>query len=255
VSLSVGSVYTISCFVKSTSGSNTNFRLFGCNLITSSNQTANNEWQKFSFTFTADSNTSHGISRDSSNNNADLLVWGMQLEASTYPTSYIPTTSASATRVADACLTASVPSLIGQSEGVLFIDFNKTASLASSLFILSNIAGTTVNSYKNSIYIFIIADSALAVDGYINDVSQFNFALGAISVGRHKIALAYKANDFALYIDGVLVGTDTSGSVPAMNYLTIGGGADVGNQSQSVNQAALFKTRLTNAELASLTTI
>jgi hypothetical protein len=183
------------------------------------------------------------------------LAYGAQLEASSYPTSYIPTTSSSATRVADECLTASVPSLIGQSEGVLFIDFNKIASLANSYFILSNIAGTTAGSYQNGMYIFQLENSAFVCDGFVSNTQQFGFTLSPLSLGRHKIALAYKANDFAIYIDGVLAGTDTSGSVPAMNYLTIGGGADVGSQAQLVNQVALFKTKLTNSELISLTTI
>jgi hypothetical protein len=172
-----------------------------------------------------------------------------------YATSYIKTTSASATRVADACLTASVTSLIGQTEGVMFIDFNKTASLANSFFILSNIAGTNAASYFNSIYLFQISNSGFVSDGFVSNVQQFGFTAGPLSVGRHKLAIAYKANDFALYIDGVLAGTDTSGSLPTMNYLTIGGGGDVGDQSQSVNQVALFKTKLTNAELIALTTL
>jgi hypothetical protein len=181
--------------------------------------------------------------------------WGFQVENSSYPTSYIPTTSASATRVADACLTASVTSLIGQTEGVMFIDFNKTASLANSFFLLSNTAGTTAGSYQNGMYIFPLENSALVCDGFMGNVQQFGFTLSPLSIGRHKIAVAYKANDFAIYVDGVLAGTDTSGTVPQMNYLTIGGGADVGGQSQSVNQVALFKTKLTNAELIALTTL
>jgi len=187
--------------------------------------------------------------------NKQVYVWGFQCEASSYPTSYIPTTSSSATRVADACLTASVPSLIGQSEGVLFIDFNRNNVLANSFFILSNIAGTTAGSYSNGIYLFQIQNGDFVSDGFVSNVQQFGFNGGPLSLGRHKMALAYKANDFALYIDGVLVGTDTSGSVPTMNYLTIGGGADVSNQSQSVNQVAVFKTKLTNSELIALTTL
>jgi hypothetical protein len=225
-------------------------------------ESVGNGWYRVSFTKTLVAGTtyfniflSNGTTYTYSGSNQSIYIWGAQYEASSYFTSYIPTTSASATRVADACLTASVTSLIGQSEGVLFVDFNKTASLANSFFILSNIAGTTVGSYQNSIYIYPIENSALACDGFVGNVSQFGFYLSPLSIGRHKIALAYKVNDFAIYVDGVLAGTDTSGTVPQMNYLTIGGGADVGGQSQSVNQVALFKTKLTNADLIALTTI
>ena len=50
-------------------------------------------------------------------------LWGAQLEAGSYPTSYIPTTSASVTRNSDAIFKTGISSLIGQTEGVAFIDF------------------------------------------------------------------------------------------------------------------------------------
>ena len=40
-----------------------------------------------------------------------------------------------------------------------------------------------------------------------------------------------------------------------MNYLTLSGAIDGGPVANLINQAVLFKTRLTNAELASLTTL
>ncbi len=184
-----------------------------------------------------------------------ILAWGAQLEVGAYATSYIPTLGAAVTRGADACLTASVPSLIGQTEGTMFIEFERKSLAADSFFILSNVAGTTGNSYQNSIYIYQLASSTIVVEGYISNVQQFGFTTSALSVGTHKVAIAYKANDFALYIDGVQIGTDTSGNVTAMNFLTIGGGADVANHTQAVSQALLFKTRLSNSSLAELTSL
>jgi hypothetical protein len=188
------------------------------------------------------------------NGTSGVYIFGAQVETSAaYATSYIPTLGASVTRVADAALTASVPSLIGQTEGTLFVEFERLQQLENSFFILSNIAGTTSASYFNSVYIFQIGNGNLICDVFVSNVQQVGFNTAALSVGRHKIAFTYKANDFALYVDGVQVATDTSGSVPAMNFLTIGGGADVPLQAQAVNQALLFKTRLTNAQLAELT--
>ena len=68
------------------------------------------------------------------------------------------------------------------------------------------------------------------------------------------MALAYKANDFAFYVNGVSRGTDTSGSVPATSRLQITNTV-LGSGDGKTNQAILFPTRLTNAELASLPTI
>jgi len=251
-----GGMSVIFDFDTQTFGTPTNYSNFTS--ISATYQSYGNGWYRLNLTGTTATSTTYyyvlGSLVDSFAVNAYL--WGAQVEASSYATSYIgPTTSSSATRVADACISASIPSLIGQSEGVMFIDFNKTASLANSFFILSNIAGTSPASYFNSIYLFQISNSAFVSDCFVSNTQQFGFTLSPLSLGRHKIALAYKANDFAIYIDGVLAGTDTSGSVPSMNYLTIGGGADVGDQSQSVNQVALFKTKLTNSELIALTTL
>jgi hypothetical protein len=198
----------------------------------------------------ASSEISIGLSTTTTGN---AFIYGAQLEAGAYATSYIPTLGASVTRVVDAALTASVPSLIGQTEGTLFVDFNRTDNNAASFFMISTIAGTTAASSQNSLYIFQIANGNLVCDGFVSNVQQFGFSRSPLSLGTHKIALAYKANDFALYVDGVQVATDTSGSVPAMNFLNLSNSVDGGPQMNYVNQALLFKTRLTNAQLAELT--
>jgi hypothetical protein len=51
----------------------------------------------------------------------NLHLWGAQLEAGAYPTSYIPTTTATVTRNADAISKTGISDLIGQTEGVLFL--------------------------------------------------------------------------------------------------------------------------------------
>jgi hypothetical protein len=187
------------------------------------------------------------------------FVYGVQLEENaSYPTSYIPTYGTSASRAKDSALTLSVPDLIGQTEGTWYVEYTRNSLVESSYMVLSNIAGTTAGSYQNGIYLFHLNNLGgnFVSDGFISNVIQFGFVKsGGLSLGKHKLAIAYAQNDVTLYIDGVQIGTDTSANIPAMNFLTIGGGADVTGHRQSVNQALLFKTRLTNAELAALTTI
>jgi hypothetical protein len=220
-----------------------------------------NEWYRVTITKTSpalDSVSGIGVSDGNSFNGVvgtNIYIYGAQLEASSYPTSYIPTTSASATRVADACFKTGISSLIGQSEGVLFSDFvcNGFQDYGTPLCINDN-------SVSNSIWLTTFGDGTLRGEVYaISGGVQATFSMSGGVVGqRYKMALAYKANDFAMYINGTQIGTDSSGSVPPnlsrVDYdFTIP--SSYSNSLLKINQAALFKTRLTNAELASLTTL
>ena len=73
--------------------------------------------------------------------------------------------------------------------------------------------------------------------------------------GRHKVAFAYKANDFIAYVDGVQLGADTSGTIPSCSNVYIGTHEASSTQplEGGVTQAILFPTRLTNDQLEELT--
>ena len=187
-----------------------------------------------------------------------LFLFGAQLETGAYATSYIPTTTAAVTRLADACSKTGISSLIGQTEGTLFAEGSA----------ISTGSGTGLN---DSGYLFAISDNTLdnqisirlyPFDGnyYLQVRSGGAFVVGTTytptSVGQNvKIAIAYKANDFAFYVNGTQIATASSGAVPALsavNFGQFGGPLDtIVNQKQ----ALLFKTRLTNAQLAELTSL
>jgi hypothetical protein len=181
-----------------------------------------------------------------------IYIWGAQAEQSSYPTSYIPTTSASATRVADACFKTGISSLIGQTEGVFYAEFTVPETQSPSFFSISN--GSSANR--------IIFGYYLGALRYYTDSSTGAFASGGIIdsspvVGQvYKIALAYKNNDFVVYKNGTNTNTLTTFTVPSslteMDNQAGGAGQYI---YASVKEILLFKTRLTNAELASLTTI
>jgi hypothetical protein len=181
--------------------------------------------------------------------------WGYQLEASTYPTSYIPTTSASATRVADACFKTGISSLIGQTEGVIFYDGVLTG--------ISNPFANLINSEKNTTGSFAIQqglNNSIAGDIFVGSTRVVAIQGGNFSVGtRTKIAFAYKSGSSALYVNGTQIATSSATFTPIENMDDIYIGDETTyfsyKENTQVNQVALFKTRLTNAELASLTTI
>jgi hypothetical protein len=182
-----------------------------------------------------------------------IYLWGAQLEAGAYPTSYIPTLGASVTRVADAASKTGISSLIGQTEGTLFVDFvfqdNDTS--VAGIFSLSD--GTT----SNRIYIGRLTNRLLrsVVSNSGVTVAEIATATDMVVGQRYKAAIAYKANDFVFYVNGVQIGTDSSGAVPATSQIQNNSGAGASSMFNPINQALLFKTRLSNSDLAALTTL
>jgi hypothetical protein len=242
-----GTTYTVSCYVKSAVASAQSFKIYGNANKTSDFLSATQEWQRFSYTFTADSTAmSAGLVSSSL---IQIYVYGFQLEAGASATSYIPTLGASVTRVADAASKTGISSLIGQTEGVLFVDYNYQANRDTS-----GSMPIVIRSGSSEAYIFITTAGALRFELYNAGVLQALITGTIGAVGRKKIAFAYKSNDFAAYMNGVQIGIDTSGTVGAMAAVHIGSYYVAGYSSVSgISQALLFKTRLTNAQLAELT--
>jgi hypothetical protein len=174
-----------------------------------------------------------------------LYLWGYMNEAGAYATSYIgPTSGTAVTRLADACSKTGISSLIGQTEGTLYFEFDyKYGQINTSLF------DTSLSSNDN-IYLLALSDFSLRMWIFVGGVNQVAISTVTIPTeGRHKVAMAYKENDCAFYLDGVQIGVDTSCTIPAVEDLFL----RVPNQD--TRQVLVFKTRLTNADLATLTTL
>jgi hypothetical protein len=179
-----------------------------------------------------------------------------QLEAGSYATSYIPTTSASVTRNADVISKTGISSLIGQTEGVVFADFvynGKYGSAPNGAMPISLDDGS--GSQEAYFYLEPSNNRALA-QFVVGGALTCNIQGLVMSVGtRYKMALAYKQNDFAFYINGVLQGTDTSGNIAPLSNVRLCNYSGLNYMHDNLNLSALWKTRLTNAELAELTTL
>jgi hypothetical protein len=183
-----------------------------------------------------------------------VFAWGAQVEISSYPTSYIPTTSASATRVADACFKTGISSLIGQTEGAIFWEGSINTLGSGAQVCDLNADGNKYIQIYNS-----LSGSTPTIGLYIQNVSLL-LNIGNIATISYdtifKFALGYKNNDYVAYLNGTQVYANTTIGVPPTSNFGIGRTDQTAEESgKKVNQVALFKTRLTNAELASLTTI
>ena len=212
-----------------------------------------NGWYRCSATITFGTNTNYLYiaNSDGNNNNSSTIgsqtyLWGTQVEEGSYATSYIPTSGSAVTRVADACSQTPPSGVIGQTEGVLFMDVNLFARGSFSYFAIAPNLATSNN------YIGIgINQSAFSFEVVISGTAVVAYNFSNSSTGNFKIAFAYKQNDFVAYVNGVQVMTDTSGAVISCTEI----GLNNFNQNQPLlyKQAKLYNTRLTNAELAALT--
>jgi hypothetical protein len=179
-----------------------------------------------------------------------IYLWGAQIEAGAYATSYIPTLGAAVTRGAETAIKTSATALIGQTEGTIFLEFQKNAGVDAANIAFSLSDGTSANiiyyNFEGPVIEFIASSSVQAIkSGGINLVA-----------GTNKIAVYYKANDFGIYLNGTSIFTDTSGSVGAMSKFNLGSFFnDAYPVGTRINQALLFKTRLSNSSLAELTSL
>jgi hypothetical protein len=251
--------YTFSLYLKGTVNGQ-KVRLTGDSQGSLATLTLTTEWVRYSVTFTGVSGNqnfyilSGGYLSPSENNL--FYFWGWQIEAGSYATSYIPTTSAAVTRNADAIYKTGISALIGQTEGVVFADF-VCVNNSSYCDVVS--IGTDGTTGVIEIQIDGAASNTLRATYYYGGFVANIPALATLTIGqRYKAAFAYKTNDFVFYLNGVQQGTDTSGTVVSgMSEVSLNGyGSSTNNKENAlINSAVLFPTRLTNAELAQLTTI
>jgi hypothetical protein len=176
-----------------------------------------------------------------------------QIELGAIPTSFIPTTAAAVTRNADVVtLSGAVSGCIGQTEGTMYWE-GAINRFDRVFFILASGTSTTqlvrLQTTGAGLMQFVVVSGTI----------QANIATsGAITLGQfYKVAVAYKENDFVFFLNGAQVGVqDTSGTLPTnLNsvYLLNSNGTEI--TDQRCRAAALYTTRLTDSELAALTTL
>ncbi len=202
----------------------------------------------------ASSDNSTNITRDGTNG---VLLWGLQAEtaesAYEFPTSYIRTFGATATRNKDLANDSGDTSLINSTEGVLYAEI---AALAND----GTARALSLSSGSSSNRVFISYSSTnnrVSCFGSNSGATQFSMGADITDATDFiKVALKYKLNDIALFINGSKVNTDTSATLPSADTFTSlqfnsgGGASEFFGKTKCV---AVFKEALTDAELICLT--
>jgi hypothetical protein len=191
--------------------------------------------------------------------NQTVYLWGAQTEQASYATSYIPTTAAAVTRLAEECSKTGISSLIGQTQGTLFAEFKYegvtiTPNGDRIISVSDGTSNNRISLFKNltlgTIYFFVGSGGSTIIN-------EANISGTSIIGGTHKIAVAYKSGDYAVFFDGVLVFSSNAAVVPATTAVFVGSDetGSVKPLSGGINQALIFKTRLSNEQLQKLTSL
>ena len=173
-------------------------------------------------------------------------IYGAQLEAGSYATSLIHTSGSAVTRSADAANNAGNSDLINSTEGVLYAEF----SYLDTGYISLN-DGTNTNRLFlgfGGVQVYTQVRVNLSV---VADMAYGSYPKNEVV----KAAIKYKANDFALWVNGVEVVVDSSGNTfptNTLNQLSFNNGSSnpfYGN----TKSVMVFKEALTDLELEKLT--
>jgi hypothetical protein len=245
----VGTVFNLtSGTITSGSGTIQNYGngWYRCTNIGTSNFTGNGRI----FFYVYNSSGTKSYNGTSSNS---LYIFGAQVETGSIATSYIPTTTGSVTRNADVVsVSGAVSGSIGQTEGTIYAEVAYSA-IAATKTIVAITDGTTNNRIAVRLLSTTSIGARIVVGGSNHDFNQNITAIP--SSGTFKIALAYKANDYVLAFNGTNYASTATRPVPATNAITIGdSGFSDSFFNDRIRAAALYTTRLTNAQLAALTT-
>ena len=217
-----------------------------------------NGWYRCSILFTSDASDTtglilFGVANGTSvivdlDGTSSILIYGAQLEAGAFPTSYIPTSGSTVTRADDV---ASIPvSAFGynQSAGTLFVEFGETFYGTPVLFHLNDGSDTNRAQAKllTTLTTFYVQSTG--------DAGTFG-SVNGIPTSPFKVALALETNNHGFSVSGSSVGTMTSQNIPiSIIKLNIGSTSNAASGLIYIKSIQYFPRRLTNAQLQELTT-
>ena len=200
-----GTTYTLSAWVRSTTGT-TLFRLRFGGGITSPDLTATTTWQRFTYTLTAGTTAGFfAFNAPSTGAATEIHVYGAQLEAGATASSYIPTTTAAATRNADvvSITGTNFSSWYRQDEGTFYSDSSILRSQIKTQVVWSAEGGTFSTSLRQP------QGTANQFRAVVNNV--FTASTGAnLTDGATRAAVAYSGVQGRLQVG--IAGADATGA-------------------------------------------
>lgn len=232
-------------------------------------QSVGNGWYRCSFVVTLTAATGPYINQLIRTPAAagTLFVWGAQIEAGSYPTSYIPTvasqvtraadtsTSATTTRAADVAVMtgANFSSWWNATEGSFAAEYSSASPATTGYDRVFSVDDGT----NNNIIALLKHNGAGNYYSTVNVGGSNQMTLYTVSMAANtavRTAVAYKANDFAQSHNGATVVTDTSGSIPVVTKFGFTDQLSSVTGSHCIRSLRYYPKRLSNAQLQTITT-
>jgi hypothetical protein len=182
-------------------------------------------------------------------------IWGAQLEEGSNATSYIKTEANQVTRNADVISKTGIASLIGQSEGTLFVEVDIPVEGNNTRIVFQISDGTGIN--KMDIRLFTSKLTAVADGGNLPRITITN---PTNNFGINKAAITYQSGNLSFFVNGVKVNeslafTTFSSVVDQLNIGDDRANNPVVSFDGNYKQLAIYKTALTHQEAIALTTL
>ena len=253
VALTSGTTYTFSIYLKN-NGGDTSISIGSHGTAQLETITINNDWNRYSTTFTATSTITSNIRFVSSGSNINMYAFGAQLEEGSYPTSYIPNHSGgSVTRNGDVNTLLNQSGVIGQTEGTIYVNWIATEhSSNSQIFDIGNGNVDRITLIHNS-------NNSLRVLVRTNNTSIIDYTESSAIVGGNTYKAAFSYSDssgYAFYLNGSKLtdGTDIVDFSTSVDDIYMNSTfTDSNKEKNNYKQFLLFDTRISDNNLATLT--
>lgn len=180
-----------------------------------------------------------------------IYIWGAQLEAGSFATSYIPTVASTVTRNADAASMTGTnfSSWFNNGEGTLYAEASTSAANTAKRF-------AQIDSGAESNRIQIAAEASGTTKNFAVVTNSSTQAYTPVSASYPvKVGAGYKVNDFGASFNGGAIQTDTSGTVPALSVMRFGAASDASeNMNGCLRKVSYYPAKATSAQIVGLTT-
>lgn len=278
ISVTSGTTYTISVFAKAAERSginlrfasgfaagNVNFDLSGSGSVTNGGTVANsgitllnNGWYRCFASFVATSTTTAGaqvfitsggsITYDGVSGSG-VYLWGMDVEAGGWATSYIPTTTIAVGRSVDSAVVGTLSPWFNATEGTIYCEMTPTGigTLQTYAYFDDNTANERMGIRSSA-----GSNAFLVVDG---GATQANSAIGSVVAGStYKCAFGFKLNDCAGSQNGGAIVTDASATLPTVTRFIIGSRLSASEAANACfKRVKVYNTKKSSAEIVAMT--